>query len=95
MYSKLPNLVIGFHGCDRSSAEKVLSCDEMMYESVNDYDWLGHGVYFWEQNLDRAWDWAKSQTKIKNPAVIGAVIDLGRCLNCFLKEKNSIPARVF
>jgi hypothetical protein len=83
MYSKLPNLVIGFHGCDRSSAEKVLYNNEKMYESVNDYDWLGHGVYFWEQNLDRALDWAKSQPKIKNPAVIGAVIDLGRCLNLF------------
>ncbi|MDR0904522.1 MAG: hypothetical protein LBM59_07810 [Ruminococcus sp.] len=86
MYSKLPNLVIGFHGCDRLSVEKVLYKNEKMHESVNDYDWLGHGVYFWEQNYDRALDWAASQLKIKTPAVIGAVIDLGRCLNLFDKH---------
>jgi hypothetical protein len=90
MYSKLPNLVIGFHGCDRSSVEKVLYKNEKMHESVNDYDWLGHGVYFWEQNYDRALDWAASQPKIKTPAVIGAVIDLGRCLNLF--DKHYIDA---
>ncbi|MDR0930087.1 MAG: hypothetical protein LBM74_10320 [Oscillospiraceae bacterium] len=86
MYSKLPNLVIGFHGCDRTLAENVISGQDSMHGSKNDYDWLGNGIYFWEQNLERAWDWAKEQSKnpkssIHEPAVIGAVIDLGRCLN--------------
>ena len=45
------------------------------------HDWLGHGIYFWEQNYLRAFEWAKSSKKIKKPAVIGAVIDLGYCLN--------------
>jgi hypothetical protein len=86
MYSKLPNLVIGFHGCDKTVAEKVLRNSEDMRESKNEYDWLGHGIYFWEQNLERAWEWAEQQadkpkSNIKNPSVIGAVIDLGNCLN--------------
>jgi hypothetical protein len=86
LYSKLPNLIVGFHGCDINVAERVLKSNEEMHGSTNKYDWLGHGIYFWEQNLDRAWDWANEQarnpkSKIKIPAVIGAVIDLGKCLN--------------
>lgn len=55
-----------------------------MSPSVNDYDWLGSGIYFWEQNYERALQWAKEQAareRIKTPAVIGAIIDLGYCLN--------------
>lgn len=44
------------------------------------YDWLGNGMYFWEQNLERAWEWAKSgrtnpKVHIAEPTVIGAVIE--------------------
>lgn len=81
MYQKLPNLVLGFHGCDESVFERVIYRGEPMKKSENSYDWLGHGIYFWEQNKQRASDWAKKSSKIKKPAVIGAVIDLGRCLN--------------
>lgn len=81
MYSKLPNLVIGFHGCDQSTFNRILIDGSPMKKSENSYDWLGHGIYFWEQNYQRALDWAKKSPKILNPAVIGAVIDLGYCLN--------------
>lgn len=84
MYSKLPNLVIAFHGCDQSVFDKVIINHEHLNASNNDYDWLGNGIYFWEQNLERAWQWANDgckRGKINNPAVIGAVIDLGKCLN--------------
>lgn len=49
-------------------------------DSQNTYDWLGHGMYFWEGNPARALNWAK-KTKVKKPAVLGAIIKLGRCLN--------------
>lgn len=56
--------------------------------SRNDYDWLGHGAYFWEFNPQRALEFAeerarnpRGRTKIKKPAVLGAVIELGYCLN--------------
>lgn len=93
MYATLPNIVLGFHGCDKSVFDKILYEHEPFRPSENDYDWLGHGMYFWEQNLERAWEWAKSgQTNpklhIKTPAVIGAVIDLGFCLN--LIDSNNI-----
>lgn len=93
MYSSLPNLIIGFHGCDRSVFEKILYDHEPFKGSTNAYDWLGNGMYFWEQNLERAWEWAKSgvtnpKLSIKEPAVLGAVIDLGYCLN--LLDSNNI-----
>jgi hypothetical protein len=91
MYSKLPNLVIGFHGCDKSVYDRVLKYDECLKPSENDYDWLGHGIYFWENNPSRAVEYAvesKKRGKIKEEAVIGAVIDLGYCLN--LVESTSL-----
>lgn len=81
MYSKLPNLVFGFHGCDEAVYEQVIYQGEHLKQSENSYDWLGHGIYFWENSYERAWDWAQKSPKIERPAVIGAVIDLGKCLN--------------
>lgn len=93
MYSSLSNMVIGFHGCDMEVFEKILYEHEPFKSSMNSYDWLGNGMYFWEQNLERAWEWAKSgmtspTVHIETPAVIGAVIDLGFCLN--LLDSNNI-----
>jgi hypothetical protein len=89
VYELLPSFVLGFHGCDRAIAEKVFAGKATLQASVNDYDWLGHGIYFWENNPRRALDYAKllkrsprrTKSRIRNPAVIGAVIDLGYCLN--------------
>ena len=89
MYSRLPAFVLGFHGCDISTHEKVLKGGEELNYSTNTYDWLGHGIYFWEQSPQRALEYAtllmhhpeRSKTKIETPSVVGAIIDLGNCLN--------------
>lgn len=86
LYSRRSNLVIGFHGCDKSVVDKVLSSQENLIASTNDYDWLGHGVYFWENNETRAFQYAQEMMKrkgssVKDPAIIGAVIDLGYCMD--------------
>jgi hypothetical protein len=57
--------------------------------STNEYDWLGHGGYFWESDPERALQFAQeraaggrnSKGNIKDPFVVGAVINLGICLN--------------
>jgi hypothetical protein len=57
--------------------------------SENRYDWLGAGAYFWENSPDRAMEWAHFLTQhpqnpehnIAKPFVVGAVIDLGNCLD--------------
>lgn len=86
LYSRRSNLVIGFHGCDKSIADKVLSGEEDLIASTNDYDWLGNGIYFWENNETRAFQYAQDLMKrkgssVKEPAMIGAVIDLGYCMD--------------
>lgn len=93
MYSTMPNLVLAFHGCDKSTYNKILIHNDLLHESTNSYDWLGNGMYFWEQNLERAWKWAEEsvlnpKSNIKTPAVIGAIIDMGYCLN--LLDSRSI-----
>ncbi len=47
MFSR-SNIVIGYHGCDTSVAEKVLNQGLELDESTNAHDWLGSGIYFWE-----------------------------------------------
>jgi hypothetical protein len=87
-YSRLPAFVLGFHGCDRALADRVVARSEHLKPSENEYDWLGHGIYFWENNPVRAMDFAQEQAvrargkgKAFEPAVVGAVIDLGNCLD--------------
>lgn len=85
MYSKINSWVIGFHGCDLSVCNAVVNGGQLQ-PSINDYDWLGNGVYFWEKDPIRATEWAIDNSKrqnsnIKTPSVIGAIIDLGNCLD--------------
>lgn len=95
-YCKLPSFILGFHGCDESVKELLLLGKTKLKPSNNEYDWLGSGIYFWENDPDRALSYAKllqnnpkrnKKNKIDKPAVVGAVIDLGNCLNLF-EEKN-------
>ena len=91
MYSKRSGLILGFHGCDESIRDKIVSIKgEVLKSSENNYDWLGHGVYFWENNHIRALNFAQElkekppkgkENLIKKPAVLGAIIDLGHCLD--------------
>jgi hypothetical protein len=87
-------LVLGFHGCDRAVAQRVVAGRSELHKSENDYDWLGHGIYFWEESPERALLWANEERarrgKIKSPAVLGAVILPGRCLNLVEAEASAL-----
>ena len=48
--------------------------------SRNDYDWLGDGVYFFQDGLLRAWQWACGQHG-DDAAVVGADIRLADCMD--------------
>ena len=93
MYSKKTELVLGFHGCDKKIRDAVLNGGDLK-PSLNKYDWLGNGIYFWESDPQRAYEWAvqavkRKSSSVKEPAVLGAVIDLGHCLD--LMNRKSIP----
>ncbi len=91
-----PFTVTGFHSCDKEVGLKVLNGQDELKSSNNPWDWLGEGIYFWEQNPGRALEYAieSAQHKqfnkipIDTPFVLGANIELGNCLN--LVESNSI-----
>lgn len=98
LYSTRPNLQLGFHGCDRQLADDVVLGKTTLLPSTNDYDWLGWGVYFWENNIERAQAWANEafkRGKIKEPAVLGSVIDLGFCLDLMDSEGLTVVKNAY
>lgn len=74
-------LVLAYHGCDRSTAQLLLGGSPFQ-ASTKDYDWLGEGVYFWENDITRAFQWAcEPRREFANPSLVGAVVNLGHCLD--------------
>jgi len=91
MYNVRPNLILGFHGCDHDVAQRLILSPNRIQKSEKPFDWLGHGMYFWENNHVRALEWAKDKEKrgeIKKAAVVGAVLTLDYCLD--LLDSGSI-----
>lgn len=91
MHRLSSSFVLGYHGCEEAVAEALLT-GEPFQKSSNDYDWLGPGIYFWEANPQRGLEFAveaiRRKKSAKRPTVVGAVIDLGLCLD--LASQGSI-----
>lgn len=91
-----PFQIIGFHSCDKTVGLDVLNGNRDLQPSDNKWDWLANGIYFWEQNPTRALEYAVenasgdqfNKVRIKTPFVIGAIVELGNCLN--LVEPRSL-----
>ena len=84
----LSSIVIGYHGCTEWVLNRVVNgYAEDLSISENEYDWLGKGIYFWENDYERAKQWAienikrKHDPNIDRPAVLGAVILPHKCLD--------------
>ena len=76
--------IVAYHGCDAATGERVLAGKDRLKPSIQNYDWLGNGIYFWADSPERAWDWAlarKAEAKIRSPFVVGALVYPGLCLN--------------
>lgn len=81
---------IGFHGTDKSGSEGILR--EGFKISRNKYDWLGEGVYFFQDAPVRARKWVEQRD---DPAVIGVVINLDGCMDFLDISWYDTLARVF
>jgi hypothetical protein len=82
---------LGYHGCRRNVGEAILRGDKPhLKPSDNPWDWLGKGIYFWEADPIRGYEWASAHCKAAGdePFVIGAVIHLGNSLN--LMDRTSL-----
>ncbi len=74
--------VYGYHGCTQALADELISgarSVDAWPRSRNEYDWLGHGLYFWEHGPQRAREWSLANGR--DGGVVGAHIQLGRCLD--------------
>ena len=80
-------IVLGYHGCRRDLAERVVAGKTKLKPSSNEYDWLGRGIYFWADDPKRAIEWAKKRG-FQKPGIIGAAIEVGHCLN--LANRNCL-----
>jgi hypothetical protein len=82
--------VLAYHGCDLETAQELLGGSSFK-PSTKDYDWLGEGSYFWENDAVRAYQWAtEPRRKFKRPSLVGSVIELGQCLD--LMTQSGIAA---
>jgi hypothetical protein len=75
---KYDRTVLAYHGCDAAAADAILR-GAPFRPSSNNYDWLGHGIYFWEFGAARALGFAT--LKSTNPAVVGAIVQLANCFD--------------
>ena len=103
MTNNYPNFIIGYHSCDKAVGLKVLNGDDDLIKSNNSWDWLGEGIYFWEQNPDRALEYANevakgkqfNNKKIKTPFILGAIIELGNCFNLLDTKSINVISKSF
>jgi hypothetical protein len=75
--------MIGFHGCDESVRNQLVTNPDFVKISKESFDWLGHDFYLWENNYERALQWAedkKRRGKLEKPSVLGVVYQLDYCL---------------
>ena len=84
--------VAGFHGTTRKSADEIIKCGFRL--SQNHYDWLGDGVYFFQDGLERASEWAIEHHR-KEAAVVGAEILLVGCLDMMDTKWTKIMTQIY
>jgi hypothetical protein len=73
-------IVYGYHGTSQTKAANILK--HGFLASDNDYDWLGTGIYFFQDAPIRAKQWATQQHP-NEPAVLRASIHLNNCIDLF------------
>lgn len=89
MSSNYPAYVLGYHGCDKAVGMAALTGASPLLPSEKAYDWLGSGIYFWENDPERAMEWATQKADsgaYTEPFVVGAIIDLGNCLDLITRK---------
>jgi hypothetical protein len=91
------NLLIAYHGCDATTRDDLVTgAIPCLAQSRNRYDWLGPGAYFFEGDDRRALKFAIASHRapsklytskpIATPAVVGAVLYVGRWLDMTTQE---------
>jgi len=69
-----PYTCIGYHGTTRESALKILASKKFLI-SKGKNQWLGEGVYFFENDLKQAYNWCTKARKYSNWVIIKSRIE--------------------
>lgn len=77
-------IVKGYHGTTQSRARELVAGSPFEF-SANSGDWLGRGIYFWQDAPGRALVWARYRHRDsgETPAVVEVEITLENCLDFF------------
>lgn len=62
----------GYHGTNKDAADRIKNTNFQLSRQ----GWLGTGVYFFEENIERALDWAHFACKGKIPVVLEAILEV-------------------
>lgn len=96
--ARATGFILGYHGCDRDIGHQIVHGELPFTHSEKSYDWLGHGIYFWESDQQRALEWAQWKNKIGDcpkPFVIGAVLDLQKCFDLLERENLDVLSETY
>ncbi|WP_165247094.1 hypothetical protein [Paludisphaera soli] len=92
-YRDYHRTVVAFHGTTAAVAERLVDGGAFT-PSTKSYEWLGQGAYFWEYAPKQAWKWAERRRGNARPAVVGAMIRLGNCLDLLDPENVAWLKRI-
>lgn len=91
--------MLGYHGCSRELAAKVVNQEVSLAPSDTKFDWVGPGMYFWESDPLRAWEWAEQRSheneEYGDPGVVGAIIDLRHCLDLLNRIDQDLVSNAY
>lgn len=92
--------VIGYHGTTETLADQILARTYPLLQR-RAADWLGDGLYFWQDAPHRALWWAerRADRARQRPAVVRAVVDLEGAIDLldrtpFVEELLSLAYRI-
>jgi len=85
-------VITGYHGTSSRFVEAILS--EGFRSSRNEYDWLGDGVYFFQDAPDRAQEWAQCLYG-EDAVVMMAEVNLKDCMDLLDIRWSSFLAEAY
>lgn len=72
--------VLAYHGTTRTAAASIMAGNPIR-QSTNGWDWLGPGIYFWQDAPEMAAAWAQKIHSGQEVSVLEVEISLDRCFD--------------
>lgn len=82
-----PNMLHGYHGTSLQCAN-VIVAEKRFHPSTKSSEWMGDGIYFFENDKQEALNWGKYKIRSCNPVAIECTIRSHKLLDMFVKENQ-------